>query len=310
MKEYNGSDAYINDKGSVVTIGTFDGVHLGHRALLERLVETAGRDNLDSVLLTFYPHPRMIVQKDCDLKLLSSISEKKRLLNDIGLDHLVIQPFTKEFSRLSAQEFVVEILVDQLNAKKIIIGYDHRFGRNRTADINDLREFGSEYGFEVEEISAQQLDEVSVSSTKIRRALETGDITTANSYLGYPYSLEGIIVKGKGIGKTLDYPTANLQVTDTSKLIPAKGVYLVASEINGTKVYGLTSIGTNPTVGGEATTIETHFMDIREDLYGRSLILEFITHIRDEQNFPSIEALREAIQKDEEFARAFLKSHE
>jgi riboflavin kinase/FMN adenylyltransferase len=310
LKEYSSSSAYKNTRGSVVTIGTFDGVHLGHKALLRRLVETAQQDDLDSVLLTFYPHPRMVVQEDCDLKLLNTISEKKQLLQSIGLDHLVIQPFTREFSRLSARRYVDEILVDQLNAKKIIIGYDHRFGKNRTANIDDLREFGKEYGFDVEEISAQQLDEVSVSSTKIRRALETGDITTANNYLGYPYSLEGVVVKGKGIGKTLGYPTANLKVSDDAKLIPARGVYLVASEIDGALVYGLTSIGTNPTVGGLSTTIETHFMDVQKDLYGCPLKLRFITHIRDEEKFSSIEELREAIQSDEKFARAFITNHE
>lgn len=310
MKEYESSSAYKNTRGSVVTIGTFDGVHLGHKALLNRLISTAQKEDLDSVLLTFFPHPRIVLQKDSDLKLINTLSEKKQLLKNIGLHHLVVQPFTKEFSRLTALEYVRDILVNQLNAKKIIIGYDHRFGRNRTANIENLREYGLTYGFEVEEISAQELDEVAVSSTKIRKALELGDITTANSYLGYPFMLNGTVVEGKGIGRTLNFPTANIKVDTPHKLIPKKGVYLVQSKINEKLVYGLTSIGTNPTVGGTKTTIETFFMDIEANLYQRHLQLEFITHIRDEETFQSLEELTNAIKNDEVFARDFLMDYE
>lgn len=294
----------------MVTIGTFDGVHIGHSAILHRLVETAQKEDLDSVLLTFFPHPRMVLQTDSDLKLINTISEKKELLKVIGLDHLVMQPFTKEFSRLTALEYVRDILVNQLHAKKIIIGYDHRFGRNRTANIENLREYGETYGFQVEEISAQELDEVAVSSTKIRKALEAGDITTANNYLGYPFMLNGTVVSGRGIGKTLEYPTANLQIDESYKLIPSKGVYLVRSQLEGKTVYGLTSIGTNPTVGGQDTTIETYFMDLDMDLYDQELKLEFLTHIRDEETFDSIDELKWAITKDEAFAREFLATNE
>lgn len=310
MKEYSSASAYKNEKGSVVTIGTFDGVHLGHKALLKRLVETAKAENLDAVLLTFFPHPRMVVQQDNDLKLINTLSEKNNLLSEIGIDHMVVQPFTLEFSRMSAAEYVQEILVEKLNAKKIIIGYDHRFGRNRTANIDDLRAFGKIHHFEVEEISAQELNEVAVSSTKIRKALESGDITTANSYLGYRFPLQGIVNKGKGIGRTLDFPTANLRVDQPYKLIPKKGVYLVQSTIEGKRVYGLTSIGTNPTVNGTATTIETYFMDVDTNLYDKALCLEFITHIRDEETFNSLEELKEAIENDMRFAKRFLKDHE
>jgi riboflavin kinase/FMN adenylyltransferase len=310
LKEHQSSSAYINTRGSVVTIGTFDGVHLGHKALLQRLMATAQKEDLDSVLLTFFPHPRMVLQKDSDLKLINTLSEKKQLLKSIGLDHLIVQPFTKEFSRLTALEYVRDILVNQLNAKKIIIGYDHRFGRNRTADIKDLREYGLTYGFEVEEISAQELDEVAVSSTKIRKALEVGDITTANSYLGYPFMLNGTVVEGKGIGRTLHFPTANLKVETPHKLIPKKGVYLVQSRINEATIYGLTSIGTNPSVGGTKMTIETYFMDFEANLYEQHLQLNFITHIRDEETFQSMEELIKAIKNDEVFARDFLMDHE
>ena len=310
MKEYQSSSAYKNTRGSVVTIGTFDGVHLGHKALLQRLMATAQKEDLDSVLLTFFPHPRMVLQKDTDLKLINTLSEKKQLLKSIGLDHLIVQPFTKEFSRLTALEYVRDILVNRLNAKKIIIGYDHRFGRNRTANIENLREYGLTYGFEVEEIGAQELNEVAVSSTKIRKALEVGDITIANSYLGYPFMLNGTVVAGKGIGRTLGFPTANLKVETPHKLIPKKGVYLVQSRINEVPVYGLTSIGTNPSVGGTKMTIETYFMDFKANLYEQHLQLDFITHIRDEETFQSMEELIKAIKNDETFARDFLMDYE
>lgn len=310
MKEHNPASAYKNTRGSVVTIGTFDGVHIGHRSILRRLVETAKNDDLDSVLLTFFPHPRMVLQKDSDLKLINSISEKKQLLEVIDIDHFVVQPFTKEFSRLTALEYVRDLLVNQLNAKKIIIGYDHHFGRNRTANIENLREYGATYGFEVEEIGAQELDEVAISSTKIRKSLEAGDITTANNYLGYHFMLNGSVERGKGIGKTLEYPTANLKIDEPYKLIPKKGVYLVKAVFNGNVIHGLTSIGTNPTVGGTEKTIETYFLDFSEDLYNQLLCLEFLTHIRDEESFESVAELKEAIQGDEAFARDFLANYE
>lgn len=310
MNEYKSAASYTNKRPSVVTIGTFDGVHIGHKAILQKLVATAQKDNLDSVLLTFFPHPRMVLQKDANIKLINTLSEKKELLQQIGLDHLIIHPFTQSFSRLTAVEYVRDILVNKLNAKKIIIGYDHRFGRNRNADITDLKEFGKTYGFEVEEITAQELDDVAVSSTKIRKALNVGDIETANSYLGYPFMVSGTVVKGKAIGRTIDFPTANLQLEETHKLIPKDGVYVVQAAIQNKIIYGITSVGTNPTVGGKDKTIETYFLDFNEDLYDQPLKIEFITHIRDEETFNSVEALKAAIQKDEHFARTYLATRE
>ncbi len=310
MKEHSPSSAFKSDKGTVVTIGTFDGVHVGHQTIIKRVVEAAQKNNFESVLLTFFPHPRMVLQKEIDIKLLNTLSEKKELLAKLDLDHLVIHPFTQEFSRLTAVEYVRDILVNQLKVKKVIIGYDHRFGRNRTATIEDLREFGKTYSFAVEEISAQELDEVAISSTKIRKALEAGDIETANSFLGYRYTLKGNVESGKQIGKTMGYPTANLNVEESYKLIPKNGVYVTQCTIDGKTYFGLTSIGTNPTVGGKNTTIETFFLDFDEDLYGSHLTLEFITHIRDEETFDSLNELKKAIQKDETFARNFLKEHE
>ena len=310
MKEYSSASSYTNTRPSAVTIGTFDGVHLGHRAILERLVKTAIGENLDSVLLTFFPHPRMVLQKDVQLKLINTIDERKELIKKTGLDQLVIHPFTKEFSRLTALQFVRDILVNCLNVKKIIIGYDHRFGRNRNATIEDLKEFGITYDFEVIEITAQELDEVAISSSKIRRALENGHIKTANSYLGYLFMLNGSIVKGKGIGKTLDFPTANLQVEENYKIIPKNGVYVVQSNISGERVFGITNIGTNPTFGGSVKTIETYFLDFNEILYDKFLKLEFLKRIRDEVNFETSDNLKEAIKKDESFAREYIKSNE
>jgi riboflavin kinase/FMN adenylyltransferase len=307
---YSSASKYNNPRASVVTIGTFDGVHIGHKEILNRLITTGKNEDLDSVVLTFFPHPRMVLQTDSSIKLINTIDERKDLMNKTGLDHLIIHPFTKAFSRLTALEFVRDILVHKLNIKKIVIGYDHRFGRNRNADIEDLKEFGLIYGFEVEEISAQELDDVAVSSTKIRNALKIGDIQTANTYLGYPFMLSGTVVKGKAIGRTIQYPTANLELSEDYKLIPKEGVYVVKTTIDSKTVYGLTNIGTNPTVGGTLKTIETYFLNFSDDLYDKKLQIEFLTHIRDAETFGSIDALKKAIQSDEKFARNFLKKHE
>ena len=307
MEQLTTTAEFKSNTQSVITIGTFDGVHVGHRAIMQRLVAAAKEQGLVSAVLTFFPHPRMVLQKNSDIKLINTLSEKKQLLEDIGLDYFVVEPFTYEFSRLSALEYVRDILVTQLKAKKIIIGYDHRFGRNRNADIQDLKKYGEQFGFEVEEISAQQLDEVSVSSTKIRKALAQGDIHTANTYLGYAFTIEGVVTKGKALGRTIGYPTANLHVPQTYKLIPKNGVYVVKAQVNNTLTYGITSIGTNPTVGGTAKSIETFFLDTNTDLYGKELQLHFLQHIREEATFKDLESLKQAIQKDEAFARDYIQ---
>lgn len=283
---------------TIITIGTFDGVHLGHRKILERLINNAKATNLKSTVLTFFPHPRMVLQKDVDIKLLNTLEEKKQIMETLGLDYLIIHPFTKEFSRLSATEFVENILVDGLKAKKIIIGYDHRFGRNRNANIQDLITFGNTLGFEVEEIPAQEIDDVSVSSTKIRNALLEGDIETANSYLSYAYMLTGTIGKGKGLGKEFGFPTANLHIAEEYKLIPKTGVYVVKSTLDGKEYFGMMNIGFNPTVDGTTKSIEVHFFDFHGDLYEKKIQVNILHRIRDEHKFNSVEELKQQLQKD------------
>jgi riboflavin kinase/FMN adenylyltransferase len=248
----------------------------------------------------------MVLQQDSEIKLLNTIGEKIKILEATGLDCLIIHPFTKEFSRLSATEFVKGILVSELRTKKIIIGYDHRFGRNRNADISDLKAFGKTLDFEVEEIPAQEIDDVSVSSTKIRNALAVGDIVTANTYLGYPYMLTGTVVRGRGLGRQLNYPTANLHIPETYKLIPKNGVYVVQSFLEGRKVYGMMNIGLNPTIVGADKSIEVHFFDFGGDLYDREIQVDILSRIRDEHKFDSLEALQDQLDKDKETSLSIL----
>jgi len=303
VREITDITTFTTQQPTVLTIGTFDGVHLGHQKIVERVVTTARQEGLLATVFTFFPHPRMVVQHDKGLKLIHTLEEKKQLLQQLGVDLLVVQPFNEAFAQLSAEEFVSTILVQRLNVKKVIIGYDHRFGRNRTANIDDMRLFGKKYGFAVEEISVQEVDEVSVSSTKIREALNKGDVTTAEHYLGTPYSLTGRVVHGLKLGRTLGYPTANIQVTEEYKLIPKDGVYAVYSYIDGRKVYGMMSIGKNPTIEGKGASIEVYFFDFNGDLYDQKLTIEFVQYLREEQKFATIDLLKKQLQDDETAAR-------
>lgn len=309
MKEHKGANAFKSDHHTVITIGTFDGVHAGHQKIIERLVATAKVSQLESAILTFFPHPRMVLQEDSDLKLINTIEERKQFLEKSGIDHLIIHPFTHQFSRLTALEFVRDILVNKLKAKKVIIGYDHRFGRNRTADINTLKDFGKEFGFEVEEISRQDVEEVAVSSTKIRKALLEGRVEKANNYLQHPFTLTGTIVSGQGLGKEFGYPTANLKIEEDYKLIPKIGVYVVRAIIEEIPYFGMMSIGTNPTVGGKDMTIETYFFLLDKDLYGKKLQIELLTRIRDEKKFESVDALKIAMKQDEAFSERYIRDN-
>lgn len=288
------------DKGhsTAITIGTFDGVHIGHKKILLRLIKNASSLNLKSMVLTFFPHPRMVLQEHVEIKLLNTLDEKIAILENLGLNYLIVHPFTKEFSRLSAIEFVRDLLVNSLMAKKIIIGYDHRFGRNRTANINDLTAFGGTLDFNVEEISAQEVDDMAVSSTKIRKALNEGDMLTANKYLGYSYILTGTIQRGKGLGNKLGFPTANLHIKETYKLVPKNGAYVVKSKIKGQLVYGMMNIGFNPTVSGKERSIEIHFFDFDKDLYDQKLQIDILERLRDEHKFDSVNALKDQLVHD------------
>lgn len=241
------------------------------------------------------------------MKQLNTLNEKIELLDNLGIDNLVVHPFDKEFSRLTAEEFVKEVLVDVFKIKKIIIGHDHRFGRNRTANIDDLISFGETYGFEVEQISAEEINEVSISSTKIRNALLEGNIELATTYLGYNYSLSGIISKGKQLGRTIGYPTANIKIEEEYKLIPLNGVYIAQSILNGKTVFGMMNIGTRPTVDGTTQTIEINFFDFKQDLYGQEITVSLLHRMRSEQKFESLDALKIQLSKDKINAQSYIR---
>lgn len=308
MNIFHNIQDFKPNRNTVATLGTFDGVHLGHKKIIERLTQEAEKSNTESLVLTFFPHPRMVLQGNSVIQLLNTIQEKAELLESIGLQNLIIHPFDESFSQLSAEEFVKTILVDQFQIKKIIIGHDHRFGKNRSADINDLIAYGKIYDFEVEQISAQEIDEVSISSTKIRKALMSGDIQLANEYLGYNYFITGTVVKGRQLGRTIGFPTANLKIEEEYKLIPLNGVYIVKSHWNGKEIFGMMNIGTNPTVDGKERTIETNFLDLEEDLYGKEMRIYFLQRIRSEEKFDSIDTLKAAIENDKIITQSFIKS--
>jgi riboflavin kinase/FMN adenylyltransferase len=297
---------FSTSEKTFVTIGTFDGVHFGHQQIIEKLVLEAKKANKKSVLLTFFPHPRMVLQKDNSLELINTIEERADLLKKTGLDYLIIHPFSKEFSRMTALDFVRDILVNQLNISKLIIGYDHHFGKNREGNIIQLTEYSHLYDFTVEEIPAQDIDNVSVSSTKVRRALAEGNIKTANNYLGYNFMLSGIVVNGKQLGGKIGYPTANVDIKESYKLIPKTGVYVVKSTIDKKVIFGIMNIGNRPTLDGGYQTIEVHFLDFNANLYNKSLTIELLYFLRDEKKFNSIENLILQIRNDEQIARNYL----
>ncbi len=309
MKIINNVFSFKSKDKTFVTIGTFDGVHFGHQKIIEKLVLEAKKSNKKSVLLTFFPHPRMVLQKDGNLELINTIDERAALLEKTGLDYLIIHPFSKEFSRTSALEFVRDFLVNQLNISKLIIGYDHHFGKNREGNIDQLTEYSELYDFVVEEIPAQDVDDVSVSSTKIRKALATGNLKTANKYLGYNFMLNGNVVNGKKLGGKIGYPTANIDIKESYKLIPKTGVYIVKSEIDKDTVYGMMNIGNRPTVNGKHQTIEVHFFDFNKDLYDKNLTIRLIYFLRDEKKFNSIDELILQLKKDETTSRNYIANN-
>ena len=300
---------YKSTKKTYVTIGTFDGVHIGHQQIIKQLVASAKKANKKSVLLTFFPHPRMVLQKEASIELINTIEERARFLEQTGLDCLIIHPFSKEFSRLTALDFVRDILVNQLHTSKLIIGYDHHFGKNREGNIGQLTEYSQLFDFKVEEIPAQDIDNVSVSSTKIRKALAEGELKTANKYLGYSFPITGTVVNGKQLGGKIGFPTANIDVAEAYKLIPKTGVYIVKSILNNNLVYGMMNIGNRPTVDGNHQTIEVHFFDFEQDLYGQNLTIELIYFLRNEQKFESIDALINQLKEDQKNSENYLKNN-
>jgi riboflavin kinase/FMN adenylyltransferase len=288
----------------VVTIGTFDGVHLGHQTILKRLAELATKFNGQSVVITFHPHPRLVLNpEDQSLELLNSLPERIMRLEKAGVDHLIVIPFNLEFAKLTSLEFISKVLVEAVGTKKLVIGYDHHFGRNREGTFDHLSKSGVNYGFDVEEIPAKDIDEVAISSTRIRKALHNGVVETATQYLGYPYPFYGKVIKGQRLGHTIGFPTANLELSNDRKLIPGNGVYAVTVEIDEGFFQGMMNIGTRPTVSHENERhVEVHLFNWNGDLYNRELRVNMHARIRDEKRFPSVEALKERLAVDQQEA--------
>jgi riboflavin kinase/FMN adenylyltransferase len=306
---HHGIDDLPLIKNAVVTSGTFDGVHLGHRQILKRLQQIAQQSSGESVVLTFWPHPRLVLYPEDgdDLKLLNTFDEKAILLADSGIDHLIRIPFTKEFSQLSSQDFIQQILIDKLNTKKLVIGYDHKFGRNREGSFEHLKANAHQYGFDIEEIPRQDIEEIGISSTLIRNSLLEGKVEVSNQYLSSSYTLTGEVIEGDKLGRTIGFPTANISVANPHKLIPAIGVYAVKVLVNNRVFKAMLNIGYRPTVDGSKKTIETHLFDFKQEIYGQSITIQFVKRIRDEFKFSSKEALKEQLTKDKRLVIDLLK---
>lgn len=309
MKVFRNIQDFNPQKKVVLTPGTFDGVHVGHQKILSRLKDIAAKEDYETVVLTFSPHPRKIIfPNDDSLKLLNTMDEKIAQLEKNGIDNLIIYPFSKKFSRIPALEYVRDFLVNQLKVSKLVIGYDHQFGKNREGNFEYLKELSELYGFKVEEIPAQDLNDVKISSTKIRKAILEGDFDTANTFLGYNFSLTGTVTQGKKIGSSIGFPTANITVLDKDKIIPNEGAYAVYVYLNGNKHKGMLNIGTNPTVSNEnQTTIEVNIFDFDTDIYNQEITIEFISKLRDVIKFNGIDELKEQLDKDKVLSLSVLK---
>lgn len=309
VRIYKGIDELGEFKNSVVTIGTFDGVHKGHQKILSRLNKLADEISGESILFTFYPHPRMVVFPDNhNLKLIQTIDEKIDSLEKLGLDNLIIYPFTKAFSRLTAFEFVRDILVEKLKVKTLVIGYDHQFGRNREGDLEFLKETAKIFDFKVEEISAEEVQEVNVSSTKIRQSLLEGDIEKTNGFLGRPFRYSGVVVEGQKIGRTIGFPTANIEIKNQHKILPKDGVYAVRVQIGGALIDGMMNIGMNPTVLAKESLekkVEVHLFDFNSEVYGEHVAVFLYRYIRKEKTFSNLEALKSQLNDDSKKVRNF-----
>ena len=301
MRIFDNLKSYSSEKESVLTIGTFDGIHIGHNKILKTLVEESKKNKLSSLIITFFPHPRMILQKSNEIKMIDTMDEKIHLLEKAGIDNLIIHPFDHNFSKIRAKDFVEDILVNKLKIKQIIIGYDHRFGKDREASVEDLKKFGLDYMFNVNEIPAQEIDSIAISSTKIREAILTGEIKKCNEFLGRNFMLTGKVVYGEGLGKKINLPTANIKIKENYKIIPKNGVYLVKTALNSNIYFGMMNIGVRPTVGGKNKSLEIHFFNFKDNIYNKTISIEIISKIRDEEKFSSIDELKIQLKKDEEF---------
>ena len=307
MKIYEGLEGFTPVKNAVVTSGTFDGVHLGHQKILTRIREIARSIQGETVLITFWPHPRLVLYPtEHNLRLLSTFEEKAKLLRQYGIDHLITIPFTQEFSQMSSAEFISKVLVEAIQIKKLVIGYDHRFGKNREGSFEYLKANSSDFGFDLEEISRQDVEEIAVSSTKIRKALESGDVKTAESCLGRPYELNGLVIKGQQIGRSIGFPTANIHIPNDYKLIPKDGVYAVEASVDGTLYKAMLNIGNRPTVDGTKKTVEANLFDFQGDLYDKQITVYFHEFLREERKFDSLEALKAQLFQDQKSARSLL----
>ena len=313
MKIYHNLSDFKKLDNAIVTIGTFDGVHFGHQKIIKQLVQKAKADNGESVILTFFPHPRMIIDpENQELKMINTINEKAEILKGLGVDHLIITPFTRDFSNQLPEDYIKNTLVNNIGTKHIIIGYDHRFGKDRSGNLSDLKAAGLHYGFSVEEIMEQDIHDVAVSSTKIRQALLAGDVSLANDYLGYPFSIFGRVIKGDKIGRTIGFPTANIFVEETYKLIPGDGIYAVTVEmeseapnpkpstLNPQPYKGMAYIGQRPTINGMTRNIEVNIFDFNQEIYGQDIKMNFLKFLRHDVKFTGLEALTVQLQKDKE----------
>ena len=298
MKVTKGLKNVLSSHPSILTLGTFDGIHQGHRTIISKLISESKKHDLKSIVLTFFPHPRNIVSSK-KIKSISTIDEKIQIFSELDLDELIIQNFNKSFSEMGAEEFI-KLLVNNLNLKKIIVGYNHRFGKNRSADINVLRDFSIKYDFKVVEIKAFEVEKIKISSTKIRSAINDGNIDVCNNYLGYNFNINGTVVKGKSIGKSIGFPTANINIAEEYKIIPKNGVYLVRCFFEKNKFYGMMNIGYNPTFGSNKKTIEVNIFDFNRDLYDKNIRIEFLKFIRDEIKFDNAEELQNQLINDRE----------
>lgn len=309
MKIYHTLDDFSRLGGAVVTSGTFDGVHLGHQKILVRLKEIAEKSSGETVVITFWPHPRLVLKPDDQtLKLLNTFEEKAELLKEQGIQHLLRIPFTKEFSQISSGDFIRNILVDRIGTRKLVIGYDHHFGKNREGSFDQLKQNAPKYGFEVEEIPRQDIDNMAVSSSKIRKALEEGDVSEAIHLLGRPYSLSGRIIKGDRLGRVLGFPTANIDIDSHYKLVPAEGIYAVTIKYAGIDYGGMMYIGNRPTVDGIKRSIEVNIFNFEKEIYGEELKVSFEKLLRLDTKFKDLEALKSQLHKDKELALEALQS--